>query len=122
MLEDAWDHCAAAANSLRPELRANESAIGALISQGQLSSVSKNSASQSYAFGGAGSLTTPEVARAWRDLINLFDQVESILSTAGDIVIGYEGDNDPAIYAEMRARLVPAYSGQADITNLRVLA
>ena len=119
LIEDAWDHAAETANTLRPELRANESAVGALLSQGQLANVSKNSASQSYAFGNNGALTTQDVAHAWRELINLFDRAESILLTAGDITAG--ADNDAAIYAEMQARLGvgPIYRTTMDISGLR---
>ena len=121
LLEDAWDNAAETANTLRPELRANETAVGALLSQGQLANVSKNSASHSYAFGNNGALTTPDVAHAWRELINLFDACQTILVTAGDIVLGGEGDNDAAIYAEMTARLAigPVYRTRQDISAMR---
>ena len=119
MLEDAWDNTDNTGNRLRVELRANETSVGALVAQGQLSSVSKNSASQSYAFSGTGALTTAEVARAWRELVNLFDRAEDILEDAGDITAGV--DNDAAIYAEMYARLGAGevYQTRCDISQMR---
>lgn len=123
-LEDAWDHAPVAANSLRVELRANVTALGALLSQGQIASVSKNSASQSYAFSGNGVLTTKDLREIWQDLVDLFDVCETILTAAGQITAG--DDNDAAIYAEMRARIAPGvgdvYQTRPDISNLRLCA
>lgn len=116
MLDDAWDHSQQTAHTLREELRANETAVGNLLSQGQLASVSKNSASQSYAFSGQGTLTTADIARGWRDLINLFDRCFNLLTAAGSAT------TDEDVLAEMRARLSPVYQTRADISGLRVCA
>jgi hypothetical protein len=112
LLEDAWDNAPDGALTLREELRRNERAIGVLIAQGSLSSVSKNSSSQSYAFG-QGQLTTAEMARAWRVLINLFDRSQSIILAASLT------NDDDTIYAEMKARLVPVYSTRPNLHTLR---
>ena len=109
MLEDAWDNAGDGANTLRAELRINEKAVGSLIASGQIQSVGKNSASQSYAFG-TGALTLPQLAEAWRDLINLFDTCAGIVDSPA---------TDDSIYAEMTARLRPRYSRRIRMTNLR---
>jgi len=96
MLDDAYDDAVAGTISLREQLRANERNAGALVAGGSLSSVSKNSASQSYAFGN-GQVTTAEIARGWRILIDCYD---TVLATATD-------GTDAAVKAEMLYRLQP---------------
>lgn len=109
MLDDAYDAATLGdlPKPLREQLRENETAAGRLVSAGSLSSVSKNSASQSYAFG-YGHLTAVEIARAWRTLIDLFD------STATDL----SSSVDATIKAEMMRRLVPIREFTKDFTCL----
>jgi len=111
MLDDAWDAATDGADTLRDSLRAQEKTVGELLASGQIQSVSKNSASHSYAFGG-GTLTLNELAQGWRDLINLFDYCREVIADDAQAI------NDDNIVAEMRARLVPRYSDQ---TNMALL-
>lgn len=111
MLDDAWEAAVAGAVPLRDSLRTLEKEIGALIATGQIQSVGKNSANQSYAFG-TGALTLPQIAEGWRDLINLFDRCQEI------IVADSQANTDDNIYAEMKARCRPVYSTRPDLTNL----
>ena len=113
MLEDAWDNAPEDGDTLREELRKNERAVGELISAGSIQSVSKNSTSQSYAFSGGGQLTTAEVARGWRDLLNLFDRCSNIL------LANSVSASDENVHAEMVWRLQPVYVTRPDISNLR---
>lgn len=110
-LDDAYDDAQAATVTLREQLRLNERAAGALLAGGSLSSVSKNSASQSYAFG-RGQVTTADLARGWRDLIDLYDRVFAAFSTAGSSTA------DSAVVAEMRLRLQPVREFTKDFSRL----
>lgn len=96
MLEDAWDAAPSGDETLRPQLRIFESNASAALAGGSPASVSKNSASIAFAFG-AGSLTPAAIARAWRHLIDLFDECKACLVST----------DDAAIMAEMKLRLVP---------------
>lgn len=109
MLDDAYDQATIGdlPRPLREQLRANEATAGALVSAGSLSSVSKNAASHSYAFG-YGQVTTAELARGWRTLIDLFD------STATDLASSV----DATIKAEMMRRLQPIREFTKDFTCL----
>ena len=109
MLDDAFDDALATSTPLRDTLRANERATGNLISGGSLASVSKNSASQSYAFG-RGNITPAEIARGWRVLIDCFD------TTAAALV----STDDAAIKAEMMLRLQPVLEYVKDFVGLGV--
>ena len=108
MLDDAWDDAPVGASTLRDQLRANERAAGSLLSGGSLSSVSKNSASHSYSFG-SGSLTLADIARGWRTLIDLFDEVSDSLSPS---------NTDEEIIVVMRQRLVPIREFTKDFTTI----
>lgn len=112
-MEDAWDSAPASVNTYRDELRRLEREVGLLVSKGALSSASKNSASQSYA-SGQGNLTTADVARAWRDLINLFDRCHQLLIDAGTA-----SPTDDEIYFQMRARCRSIYSCGLSLTTLQ---
>ena len=111
MLDDAWDDSQAEAVTLREKLRANERLAGTLVSGGSLSSVSKNSASQSFAFG-RGNVTALEIARGWRTLITIFDQVYTSFAAAG------ETNTDTTVATEMRRRLVPCREFTNDFSGL----
>lgn len=108
LLDDAWDDKEADSRTLREQLRVRERQVGELISAGSINSISKNSASQTYSFAGIGVLTTAEVARAIRDLINLYDEVAIALSTSVDATI----------YNEMKLRLVPVREFTKDFSGL----
>jgi hypothetical protein len=76
-LDDAWDAAPAAANTLRQQFRSFESAASSQFNTvGTLSSVAKNSASQSYRGPGLGSLTLVQIQTAWRMLIRLYDSIK----------------------------------------------
>ena len=111
MLDDAWDDATDGASTLRDALRKKEKDVGELIAAGQISSVSKNSVSHSYAFGD-GVLTLNEIASGWRDLINLFDYCQEVITADSQAV------NDDNIVAEMRARLQPRYSVSLSMEGL----
>ncbi len=104
MLDDAWDVAPAGDDTLRDTLRGQERAAGLLVSGGSLASVSQNSVSHSYSYGG-GSLTAVDIARGWRELIDLFD------------VVSGSQTGDDAIYAEMKRRLVPAREFTKDFSG-----
>ena len=91
--------------------RANERAAGALVSGGSLASVSKNSASQSFAFG-RGNVTGVEIARGWRILITHYDQVATSYATAG------LATDDATVVIEMRQRLTPCREFTKDFSSL----
>jgi hypothetical protein len=99
MWDDAWDSAPAEASTFRDELRKYETRVGELISTGSVSSISKNSASQTYATYSVGTLTQVEITRGWRQLINLFDRIRSDLEALG------ESTTDDAIYAEGQEQL-----------------
>jgi len=107
MLDDAFDDASSAATPLRTQLRLNERAAGSLVSGGSLASVSKNSASQSYAFG-RGNVTPAEIARGWRILIDCFDVTSTDLASTDDTVIK----------VEMQLRLQPIYEFTKDFSGL----
>lgn len=109
MLDDAWDDRAEL--TLREKLRANERAAGAMLSAGSLASVSKNSASQSFAYG-RGNVTVAEIARGWRELITCFDQVFTSFNAAG------LATDDATIVVEMRARIQPVREFTKDFSGL----
>ena len=111
MLDDAWDAAPEGALTLRAQLRANERTAGLIVSGGSLSSVSKNNASQSYAFG-SGGITATEIANVWRELIDLYDLVADSRTTAG-------GDTtDDAVYPEMKRRLVAVREFTTDFSTI----
>lgn len=111
MLDDAYDDAQDNALTLREQLRANERAAGSLLSGGSLASVSKNSASHSFAYG-RGNITIAEIARGWRTLIDAYDQIVISFTAAG------LATNDASIIAEMRLRLQPIREFTKDFTGL----
>jgi len=117
MLDDAWDASQAAGTTLRESLRAAEKTVRGLLQNGSIQSVSKNSASQSYAFGSSATLTTADVARAWRDLINCHDGAKAAIVAAGTA-----NPSDSSIRDEMLIRLEPAFATGLNMANLRAYA
>jgi hypothetical protein len=99
MWDDAWDSAPEGGATFREELRKYERRIGELISTGSVSSISKNSASQTYATYSVGTLTQVEITRAWRQLINLFDDIAASLVACG------KDSDDEAVYAAGKTEL-----------------
>lgn len=121
MLDDAWDAAPQQPNTLRDTLRGFEKSIIQLFrTAGSLSSVSKNSTSQSYA-SGPNALTPLQIQRAWRMLINAFDACKAEIDAEGAAVPvdpQYPGnDADPAVYARMQLLLQPIHEYSADLTQ-----
>lgn len=135
-LENAWDAAPNAANTLRQQLRVYEVAATNLFSGGSIGSVSKNSTSQSYRGPGLGSYTPVQIANAWRNLINLFEQqkceTDAVYAAATAIppqqwavpflvkFPTYAEDPDPAVYCLMTKQLLPVNEYQTDLTVLRL--
>jgi hypothetical protein len=131
-LDDAWDALPDTANVLRDQLRSFEKNVTPLFSQGSISSVSKNSASQTYRGPGLGSYTPIQIANAWRTLINLYDatlqkanwaftqNIPWFLQTYPAFSQAAGTDNDPTVYAMMKWILVPTTEYRIDITDLRL--
>jgi hypothetical protein len=129
-LDDAWDAAPNSGNSLRDQLRAFEKQVNALFNtSGTLGSVAKNSASQSYRGPGLGSYTVPQVAAAWRVLINLFDKEKcraDAINAAGVAWFtakygGYEQDADQAVYDFCVSWLRRDFTQtQIDVSELRL--
>lgn len=119
-LDDAYEASVTAANTLRAQLRLYETAKWTTNSTGQIvSTVSRNNAAggQSTGFSMPGSIqgyNPLEVQLAYRDLIDLYDQVlanESLTDTTG---------NRLAIKTEMMALLkTPPTEFTQDFTLLR---
>lgn len=115
LCDDAWDAAIDAANTFRPQLRIFESEIGKLVSKGSLFSVSKNSSSQTYGGYSPGNLTQTELARAWRQLINLFDKCFSDLVSSG-----IAAPTDEQVYESIKDQLgVPLHEARGDFSELR---
>lgn len=111
LLEDAYDASIDTATDLRVCLRNAEKEVGNLIQFGSVQSVNKNSAGQSYAFGN-GQLTATDLALAWRELVDLFDDCQGCLATASAATTA------AAVNAEMKARLRPVYATRPDLRLL----
>ncbi len=108
MLDDAYDDSVSTGTTMREQLRAKERAAGSLVAGGSLSSISRNSASHSYAPPGRGNVTPNDLADGWRNLIDLYDVV---LATATDTT-------DGAVKGEMLLRLQPCNEFTKDFTGL----
>ena len=76
-LDDAWSRATNEANSLRATLVTDRTSILNLVRQGAISSVGKNSASQSYKGYGPGGITQVQIIEAIGNLIALYDQLQS---------------------------------------------
>jgi len=120
--DDAWDSCAASANSFRDQLRAYEKAANRQFSVGSIASVSKNSANQSYRGPGVGSYTVVQIANTWRTLINLFDRIKAEVDAeiSADDTQKPPDDYDPTVYE--RGLLIlgnqPVTEYSSDFTDL----
>lgn len=133
--ENAWDDCPANANSLREQLRKMERGAAALFASGSLGSVSKNSASQSYAGAGFGRFSVAQIQQGFRMLIELYDaalnQSKCIYQLAQQYPTNqvgidflakyptYAADPDETCYDGMAACLRPVEEYQVDLSVLR---
>lgn len=73
LLEDAWDLTATTKLTLRDQLRTLERQAGAIIQGGSPNQVSANGRQHRFSEYGPGQLTPHDVATAYRELIDLFD-------------------------------------------------
>ena len=128
-LDDAWDVAPASASTLRNQLRAFEKATTSQFSTvGSIGSVSKNSTSQSYRGPGVGSYTLVQISNAWRQLINLYDEIRKLSDYLQSISNPrfvatfpiYLTDPDVVVYEIMKERLIVVDDYQVDLTNLRL--
>lgn len=135
-LENAWDDAPASANTLRVQLRNMERNAANLFSAGSIGSVSKNSASQSYAGAGFGRFSVAQIQQGYRMLIELYDA--DLAETAiiykysqqyptnqrsidfNTAFPDYSTDPDKAVYAFMKYDIQPVDNYQIDLTDLRL--
>lgn len=122
-LDDAWDAAPADANTFRTELRKFETAARSMTMGGAISSVSKNSTSQSYRGPGVGSYTLVQIADAWRDLINLFDITKArIDELIADDNTDFTDSSDETVYAQMKNQLRVITEYSPNMTDLYLTA
>ena len=81
-LTDAWNRAGAGANTLWQTLQDDQAAALQLVKQGSIASVGKNSTSQSYKGYGAGNLTHVQIVETIGNLIGLYSQLKSKITTA----------------------------------------
>ena len=129
--ENAWDDCKPTANSLREQLRIMERNAASLFASGTLASVSKNSASQSYAGAGFGRFSVAQIQQGYRMLIEMHDQLLAMAKWLNDtdtsawhdtFVAKYPNfadDPDIAVYDFMVVKLQPVEDYQIDLSYLR---
>jgi hypothetical protein len=129
--ENAWDDAPLGANTLRQQLRIMERAAQSLFSAGSLGSVSKNSASQSYAGAGFGRFSVAQIQQGFRILIEMYDwilkEANWVYASTGtchdQFVLKYPNfaeDPDQAVYDIMVIRLQPVDSYEIDLSYLRL--
>lgn len=134
--ENAWDDAPASASSLRDQLRLMERGAASLFAAGSISSVSKNSASQSYAGSGFGRFSVAQIQQGFRMLIEMYDaelwETKCLYNMAQkyptnqcgiNFVLAYPdyaNDPDQAVYDRMTRRLVPVESYEVDLSDLRL--
>jgi hypothetical protein len=77
MLRSAWNAAPQQANTLAQALEnAEQAALANFITAGSLTSVSKNSASQSYFRAGLGTYTIPQIQSFWTMLVRLYYRIK----------------------------------------------
>lgn len=134
--DNAFDDATAGANSFRPQLRVMERGAANLFASGSIGSVSKNSASQSYAGAGFGRFSVAQIQQGYRMLIELYDDCLRMANylynlsqnypanADGQCFIkkypNYEADPDQAVYDLMSYRLIPVEDYQIDLSYLRL--
>lgn len=75
-LDWAWETSLAQGQDIRQIMRAEEDAVAQVHAAGSMQSVSTGQLAHTYAFGeGASTCTSVELQRAWRKLIDLYDDV-----------------------------------------------
>ena len=135
-LENAWDDAPDVANSLRQQLRIGERNAASLFSAGSIGSVSKNSASQSYAGAGFGRFSVVQIQQGYRMLIELYDEelnrAQWIYQQSQTYPTNQQGiwfntkfptfstDPDPAVYFFMGNHIVPVENYEIDLSYLRL--
>ena len=107
-----------------------------LFAAGSLGSVSKNSASQSYAGAGFGRFSVVQIQQGYRMLIELYDselwETQCLANLAqqypanqcgiefAQAYPNYAADPDQAVYDRITRRLIPAENYQVDLSDLRL--
>lgn len=129
-LNDAWTRASEEANTLRAQLVADQVAALALVKQGSIASVGKNSASQSYTGYGPGKLTQVQIVELIGNLISLYDQIKSKLtaefqaSADFDYTVPADFDFDAPVYDLLNRVLTGQAAGSApslpDIRDIRI--
>lgn len=129
-LNDAWQRATDGANTLREQLVTDQVAALALVKQGSIASVGKNSASQSYKGYGPGSLTQVQIVEAIGNLLAFYDQVKSkikaefIASADFDFTEPANFDYDAPCYDILTRNFTQQSAGSSpslpDIRDLRV--
>lgn len=136
--ENAWDDAPEAAQSFRSQLRLMERNASSLFQSGSIGSVSKNSASQSYAGSGFGRFSVAQIQQGFRMLIELYDTYKwetqciwNQANAAGNVnqcsidfkiqYPNYAQDPDQAIYDRMNCNLGnPVETYEIDLSYLRL--
>jgi hypothetical protein len=134
--ENAWDDCAATPASFRAQLRLMERGAASLFASGSIGSVSKNSASQSYAGSGFGRYSVVQIQQAFRMLIELYDselwETQCLFNLAQTYptnqcginfilkYLNYAADPDDAVYDRITRKLIPVESYEVDLSYLRL--
>lgn len=127
--ENAWDDCPAAPLSLRSQLRLMERSAASLFAAGSIGSVSKNSASQSYAGAGFGRFSVAQIQQGYRMLIELYDWLLAETGRMNTCAVAwfvakypnYAQDPDFAIWDALSYRLGnPVENYEIDLSDLRL--
>ena len=136
--ENAWDDCPATPSSFRGQLRIMERNAASLFSSGSIGSVSKNSASQSYAGAGFGRFSVAQIQQGYRMLIELYDTelwetqcIWNLSQTPGNVnqcainfaaqYPNYLQDPDQSVWDRISCLLgSPVDSYQIDLGDLRL--
>ena len=130
--ENAWDDCPATPRSLRDQFRLMERNAASLFASGSIGSVSKNSASQSYAGSGFGRFSVVQIQQGFRMLIELYDwlliEETKIFNSTGtchnDFIAQYptfQQDPDQAVWEALFLRLGnPTDNYEVDLSYLRL--
>lgn len=129
--ENAWDDAPLGANTLREQFRIMERSAANLFSAGSIGSVSKNSASQSYAGAGFGRFSTAQIQQGYRMLIEIYDwlligatRIFNSTGTRHDKFVAlypnFAADPDGAVWDAMIVKLQPIDDYQIDLSYLRL--
>lgn len=111
LLRSAWNAAQLVSLPLRTKLESLSVSSADSFSSGRtIASTAGNGHSVSFSTPGAAVISPPDTAEVYEELIVLFDQIVADSPNLTD---------DESIFAEMIARLVPAYSSHNDYTNCR---